>query len=174
MKYYTIDDWIADQDLDRPGEPRAFAAGRAYEEYLKSVRHLLPDRLNQLPSEVCIHDSNLRESEWSVESQSLVLLLDAGDLSMREGRDVRLKYTGVRQFKCTSDPEKNLTGPGGYGDLGNDEIEVLYQGWFEHRMLFSSGIEISIQFQGFDYEIVEETSASNKTLQTDAKKRGSA
>ena len=172
MKYYTMDKWIADQDLDRPGEPLAFATRKAYDEYLRKVRHLLPDRLNQLPSEVCISDSNLQEFEWNLDNQSVMLLLDAGDPLMREGRVVRLHYSGVRQFNSISDPQKTLPGPGGYGDLGYDEIEVLDQGWFEHRLLFSSGIEIAIQFQGFDYEIVDETSASNKAFQTDARKRG--
>ncbi len=38
---------------------------------------------------------------------------------------------------------------GGYGTHGFDEVEILKDGSFEHRMLFSSGIEIAIQFRDF-------------------------
>ena len=38
---------------------------------------------------------------------------------------------------------------GGYGTHGFDEVEVLEEGLFEHRMLFSSGIEVAIQFRDF-------------------------
>jgi hypothetical protein len=38
------------------------------------------------------------------------------------------------------------------GDLGYDEIEVLGGGMFEHRLLFSSGIELAIEFAAFHLE----------------------
>ena len=46
----------------------------------------------------------------------------------------------------TSDPSVGLGGPHGFGDLGYDEIDVGEDGPFEHRLLFSSGIELAVRF----------------------------
>lgn len=70
---------------------------------------------------------------------------------MLEGRHVRLVYDGVCTIHSTGDRLRGLSGPHGYGDLGNDEIEVLQDGSFEHRFLFSTGIELVLRFQAFSY-----------------------
>ena len=57
-------------------------------------------------------------------------------------------YAGVFTRKSTN-PKRGLAGPHGYGDLGYDEIEVLRDGLYEHRILFSSGIELQVRFTGF-------------------------
>lgn len=101
---------------------------------------------------ICIHDANLRELQVDVEQRRVIIRLDAGDITMREERKVRLHYTDVSNLISTSDPKKGLAGPNGYGDLGNDEIEVFEDGEYEHRILFSSGIEINIRFRGFQIE----------------------
>ena len=60
-----------------------------------------------------------------------------------------------------SDPEKGLPGPHGYGDLGYDEVDVLEPGLFEHRMLFSTGITLSIHHREFHlrFEDIKSTEA---------------
>ena len=60
-----------------------------------------------------------------------------------------LTYTGVERVESTADPAVGLRGPHGYGDFGYDEVEVLPTGAFEHRMVFSSGVELCVVFGGF-------------------------
>jgi hypothetical protein len=38
--------------------------------------------------------------------------------------------------------------PAGYGDLGYWEVDALSGGAFEHRLLFSTGIELAVVFRG--------------------------
>ncbi|HWX42575.1 MAG TPA: hypothetical protein VN345_15600 [Blastocatellia bacterium] len=63
-------------------------------------------------------------------------------------------------MRLSSDPDKGLVGPNGFGDLGYDEIEVLDGGMFEHRLLFSSGIELAIMFEEFRLEVFYRDSVS--------------
>lgn len=51
----------------------------------------------------------------------------------------------------TGDPDKGLPGPNGFGDIGVDEIEV-FEDSFEHRILFSNGIELHIRFKEFSLQ----------------------
>jgi hypothetical protein len=67
-------------------------------------------------------------------------------------QDFRLTYHGVLSFQSNSNPDKGFAGSAGYGDLAFDEFEVLQEGLFEHRMIFSTGIEIAVQFKGFSYQ----------------------
>lgn len=64
-------------------------------------------------------------------------------------RRIHLVYRGVTSFLSTADPAQGLSGPHGYGDLGYNEIELVEARRFEHRMLFSTGIELEIQFEEF-------------------------
>ena len=61
-------------------------------------------------------------------------------------RVLEICYKGVSRFKSFAGRGKALPGPSGYGDLGYYEIELLDDGFLEHRLLFSSGIELSIIF----------------------------
>jgi hypothetical protein len=67
-------------------------------------------------------------------------------------RDQRLilLYTGVDRFEGFAAPDVYLRGPGGFGDLGYCEVDVLESGSFEHRLLFSTGIELIVEFRGFE------------------------
>ena len=42
-----------------------------------------------------------------------------------------------------------MPGPAGFGDLGYCEVSVLPGGAFEHRLLFSTGIELVVVFRSF-------------------------
>lgn len=72
------------------------------------------------------------------------------------GRRFYLKYKGVSNFTTTSQPDKGLAGPYGYRDLGYDEIELISEALFEHRMIFSSGIELSVVFTEFELDYTDE------------------
>ncbi len=77
---------------------------------------------------------------------SLERQVAAVTLKLRDGSDLELRYTGLTAFESFQTPDQALAGPGGYGDLGYDEIDVLEGGTFEHRMLFSSSIELRFRF----------------------------
>ena len=90
-----------------------------------------------------LHDTRLREL-WLADGM-LVLGLDshAGD------ERLTLIYTGIAWFESTADPKVGLGGPTGYGDLGYCEVDALPGEVLEHRLLFSTGIELAVVFRGF-------------------------
>jgi hypothetical protein len=51
-----------------------------------------------------------------------------------------------------ADPQTGLPGPHGYGHLGYCEFEALGGELFEHRMLFSTGIELHVRFREITVE----------------------
>jgi hypothetical protein len=44
-------------------------------------------------------------------------------------------------------------GPFGYDELGYDEFDIV-DDYFEHKLLFSTGIEIKIIFKNFEYRFI--------------------
>jgi hypothetical protein len=74
---------------------------------------------------------------------------------------IAITYSGVSAFYSTSDPDKSLMGPGGYGDFGYDEIEVLGSGLFEHRIIFSSGVELGFRFTALSFEVSSLDASAN-------------
>jgi hypothetical protein len=152
MRYFTLEDWIADQEfghLTASGEK-----AEAYSAYLARVHPHLPADFQRLLATICIHDAALRELTVDLRGNTVTLVLDAGDVSMREPRRVRLRYEAAREIVSRADPAHGLPGPHGYGDLGYDEIEVLEDRTFEHRLLFSTGIELAVRFERFRLEVL--------------------
>jgi hypothetical protein len=66
-----------------------------------------------------------------------------------------LTYVGVLSFTSASEPGHGLPGPIGYGEMGFDEFELLDNGIFQHRLLFSSGIEIAVTFSDIVVELAD-------------------
>src|SRR5688572_7244909 len=148
LKYFTLDQWIRDQELDKEDGGPDDALQR-YKAYLESVADRLPPDYVTMRETICIHDATMSELKMDVSAGLLTIRLNAGDVTMREGRMVELHYGYVAYFSSNSDPDKGLPGPHGFGDLGYDEIEVLEDGSYEHRLLFSSGIELVVRFRDF-------------------------
>jgi hypothetical protein len=69
-----------------------------------------------------------------------------------EYHNLQLVYEGVSNLYSTATPQKALGGSASYGELGYDEIELLGEQLYEHRLLFSSGIEMQIQFKGIQWQ----------------------
>ena len=137
MRYFTMAWWCGTQTGDA-GD--AFAA---YTAHLNTVRDRLPPDLLATQESVSLHDTRLRELRLVDGSLSMGLDNYAGD------ERLTLTYTRVERFESTADPQVGLGGPAGYGDLGYCEVDVLSSGAFEHRMLFSTGIELVVVFHGF-------------------------
>src|SRR5687767_15778667 len=95
--------WLADQELDGKPATAAFAARDAYDAYLERVGPALPADFRQMLQTVCIHDARFLELRVDVPGRRVALTLDAGDVTMREGRRVRLWYEDVRQLLVPTD-----------------------------------------------------------------------
>lgn len=153
MKYFTLDGWIQDQELDTNHGDSDDAAQR-YKVYLKDVADRLPADYVVMTKTICIHDATLPQLTVDIPSRRLTMRLNAGNITMTESRRINLHYAEVTEFSSSSDGDKGLPGPHGFGDLGNDEIEVLEDGLYEHRLLFSSGIELTVRFRNFRLEVL--------------------
>ena len=136
MRFFTIEWWRGDLET----EPLA-----DYAAHLASVRDCLPPDLLATEEAVSLHDSRLRELHLDVANAVLTLGLDSYAADER----FTLVYSGVERFASTADPELGLLGPFGYGDLGYAEVDILPGGAFEHRLLFSTGIELVVVGRDF-------------------------
>ncbi len=139
MRFFTMAWWVGSQT----GAARDVCA--EYAAHLGAIRSHLPPDLLATAESVSLHDMRLRELRLRIAEATLALGLDS---DTGEGR-LTLTYSGVEQFESSADPEVGLPGPAGYGDLGYAEVAALPDGAFEHRLLFSSGIELVVVFRGF-------------------------
>ena len=159
MKFFTIEWWsgeIEDDHMD------------VFDRYREHIEEILPELTEdhcRLVDEVTLHDARLRSLSGDYSDASIVLSLDGSgyDESTKSyfQRRFELRYGGVLSVCSDADPEKGLPGPHGYGDLGYDEVDVLEPGLFEHRMLFSTGITLSIHHREFHlrFEDIKSTEA---------------
>jgi hypothetical protein len=124
-----------------------------YQSYVESILTKLPDSLQKLSMDVSLHDAHLRIFSFDALTKTLQLELDGFSfdetLNAYFDRSIQLTYEDVRAISSAADPETGLAGPHGYGDLGYDEVEILAPNFYEHRMLFSTGIELKVQFSNF-------------------------
>jgi hypothetical protein len=142
MKYFTLNWWMGQCEGD---------AAKEYLAYLEDVRDLLPQAAQRLEKDVSIHDAKLIRLDIDIAAGTLLMVLDGFDWTWGHfplpQRTITLKYGGVSWVRSLADPKSGLPGPHGYGDLGYWEFEALGDGLCEHRMLFSTGIEIHIRFR---------------------------
>ena len=146
MKYFTRERWASDDYADWE------QARTAYDKYLESIRSQLPPALSSFAFGVSLHDANLNSLHVDTAAQELTFILDGyeyvngiPDIPRR----FELRYRGVTDFRADkdSDAARELLDR---QDLGYMELELLSDSLFEHRMLFSSGTELSIRFRHFD------------------------
>jgi hypothetical protein len=139
MRFFTMDWWrgVQSGEASNPSE--------AYERHLASLRPL-PAAVAQIERLPSLHDAWVRRIDHTTRSVEVVL-----DRLNERGERVptRLSYGDVEGFTLEVDTEGGLPGPDGLGDLGYNEIASLSPGVFEHRLLFSSGIELSVRFRRF-------------------------
>lgn len=145
MKFFTLAWWYGIQQLE------FYDPVPEFQKHLSTIRERLPKGLLALQETVSLHDANLRSLDYSKQNNSLMLLLD-GDDGSGGLRQFTLRYLDIVSFKTTADPTIGLPGPRRYGDLGYDEPDITVDGYFEHRLLFSSGIEMQVIFQDFKLE----------------------
>jgi hypothetical protein len=144
VRFFTLDWWRGIQDGALSADP-----GAEYHSYLETIRDEIPRGLLALQESVSLHDGHLRELELTPSDKTLMIIVD-GDDGSGAFRRYCLRYFDVSLFRSTADPAAGLGGPRGYGDWGYDEAAVVMRGRFQHSILFSSGIEIIVQFAGFE------------------------
>lgn len=137
VQFFTMAWWCGTQNGDTGDSLAAYAA------HVAAVRQHLPPDLLATEENVSLHDTRLRELRFT--NSTLTLWLDSYSGEER----LTLIYDGVERFESTADPEVGLNGPAGFGDLGYCEVDALPDGTFEHRMLFSTGIELVVVFRWF-------------------------
>ncbi len=133
MRFLSMAWWSGDTEEDRSAQ---------YRQHFASIRHRLPPQLIHLEESVALHDSRLRELTLDVSTRTLRLRVE----NYEGTHTTTLVYGAVVSFDSVADPAVGLRGPHGYGDLGYDEVDVLADGVYEHRILFSTGIELVIRF----------------------------
>lgn len=137
MRFFTMAWWRGEQSADA-GDPVA-----GYAAQLAAIRARLPPDLLATEETAFLHDARL--GRLLLIDGTLTLVLDSHAADER----FSLTYSGVERFESSADPAVGLAGPAGYGDLGYCEVDVLPDGAFEHRLLFSTGIEFVVAFRGF-------------------------
>jgi len=151
MKYFTLKWWTDCQQLNWQKEELRQPLEQ-YEKYFASVRKQLPPDLITLTDSGSLHDATFLSLGLDTDEREarlpLLISIREEKKPMTEKKGTLLYY-GVTYFGSTENKEYSLAGLGGHGDLGYDEVEVINAGLFEHRMLFSSGIEFTVRFSDF-------------------------
>ncbi len=146
MKYFTLDWWRGDSECDL----------EQYNSYIHSIRPYFTANLADFVDNISLHDAQIVHFYLDMESKRLEFLLKAlfpsNGPATHEYHDLKLIYTEVSRFGSTGTPDKALGGPASYGELGYDEIELFDEQLFEQRFLFSSGIELQIQFMNIEWQ----------------------
>src|SRR5262249_14988882 len=145
VRFFTMEWWCEVQSGKTARDPHT-----EYRSHFESIRNRLAVTLQTFVDGVSLHDGELRELVLSPPACALVLLIDADD-GLGGRREFRLCYGRVSLLRNTAASNLGFRGRTGFGDWGYDEVDVTDDGDFEHRILFASGIEITIQFATFEW-----------------------
>lgn len=143
MKYFTPKWWAGEVE-------NSDAVVADYERYVDSIRSHLTPTLRSLHADVSLHDSRIRRLSVDIAHRTVSITLDGfadpWSPDSQTGRRFDLRYEGVTTIESTNGGEW-ASEAFDNSDLGYCEIELLPDGLWEHRMLFSSGIELAIRFR---------------------------
>jgi hypothetical protein len=134
-----------------------------YWKYVDSVRGVLPSIVTTFIDRHTLHDAVVRRFEVSIARKSARLSADGFDRELNGSVSYDLRYEGVDEVVVLNGDEDALGGPAGLGDLGYDEFEPIDGGLIEHRLLFSTGVEIAIRFRAFAFSAEPRPAASGRT-----------
>ncbi|WP_040508053.1 hypothetical protein [Leptospira wolffii] len=160
MKYFTYDWWFG-EDLSNNDPAERYSA------HYRLIENKLPKEIRTFVKEVNLHDSRELEIKRNEQDHSISLKLlcyrydDA--FSSDSQFELMINYFDVSEFKVLSDIVSNETIEFDVSedDLGYDEFDMIENNSFEHRLLFSSGMELKITFGGFSYHIGREVSVED-------------
>lgn len=146
MKYFTQAWWNREVE-----DTEAVVAD--YWRYIGSIRSKLTPELAALLDDVSLHDSKVRRFSVDIPGGTVSLTLhgfvNPWSPEGQTGRRIFLRYNGVESVESINESEWTSESLDN-SDLGYCEIEWLSDGLWEHRMLFASGIELTIRFQSLE------------------------
>ena len=151
VKFYTLKSWKLEQDLKNDKAfSRNLRADLQYRKYRQTIQSKLPPDFQRFLTLAYLEDGEVLKIEIETALRIGSLWCTALDVASKgtEGHYLRLEYQGLQKFSSTS-PVQDSFGGDGYGDIGYTEIEILAEGVFEHRFLFSTGIEMAFDFTDF-------------------------
>lgn len=143
MRYFTMA-WWANQC-----EPVSVCDD--YKHYIDTVRGALPEQIIRFVDGHTLHDSIVRELSVRAGDETVRIAAAGFDINLDKSVAYELEYAGVVAVTIRGEASDSLPGPAGLGHLGYDEFELLEPGTFEHRLLFSTGVEILIRFRAFRF-----------------------
>ena len=143
MKYFTPEWWARNVESTD-------AVAADYWRYVETIRSRLTPGLRTLLDEVSLHDSKVRRFRVELSNQTVVMILhgftDPWSPAGQIGRQFELRYEGVVTVESANE-EGWVSEHLDNSDLGYSEVELLSDGYWEHRMLFASGVELVIRFR---------------------------
>lgn len=143
MKYFTHEWWSS----DAPQEEKVEVFER-YRKYLASVAERLPQELVRFESEFTLHDAQVKKIFCLFHEKEVIIELLGWDRGFEHQIYYSLKLMGVVEFNQMLPRQEDVESE--LGDLGCWEIECVNSG-IEVRMLFASGAEFTVIFNGFGF-----------------------
>lgn len=153
IKYFTMKWWLAFQgDMPKKEQRRP---QKEYDLCYASVKKQLPKQFVDFDKSYSLHDATLLKLRFNAEKQQLKIkvILAIVHEKFIEGRNGTLTYSGVTNFSISKPAEHSPASSDNYAFLLADEIEVISPDVFEHKILFSSGVEFDITFTYFNFSI---------------------
>ena len=159
MKYYVAD--FDDADFVH--------SEQRYVDYISTIWDSLPLGLRLLcdrrapfsPEHIYLNDSNIQRIHTNFTKGSVELIL-LGECLAQDGTQIgsrllTLKYGAVETLSCNGSYNYVFPFEELYSDHVWDEVEIIEQGLFEHRMLFvgHGSVELSIVFREFSISYVD-------------------
>ncbi len=144
MKYFTKE-WCFSKLDDQEIEHRL----ESYRNYVQNIYKKLPFVLKLLVQNINLHDGKLETIYFSPDKKNLILRGVFGDLESHYF-ELEIEYLRIKN-------EKNDLLDSVFKDqeieILSDEIEVLSENLFSHRILFSTQKYIEIQFEDIKFKI---------------------
>lgn len=145
MKYFTKDWWA--------GGDRNDGQILDYQKYIDSIKAKLPDDAISLHEQYTLHDASLGIVASNMVAREVSFSLSGWDRNFKERLNYELIFEQVSNFEMFGESLDD-EGPAGFGDLGYYEFELISEGAFEFRAIFSSGIQIKINFSAFKMKVL--------------------
>jgi hypothetical protein len=142
MRFFTRSWWES-------GSEAADERFQAYAAYIDSVRDRLPPDILELDAQHTLHDSEVKEVRCDFVRQAVQVVLNGWNRDLQYRVRYCLNFTEVSEFEQLLPPQEQLEEE--LGDLGYWECEWI-GGKSQVSMLFVSGAEFRVVFQGFSFE----------------------
>ena len=156
MKFFTKELWgnISDDSVYKKWQDNIVAYGN----YIDTIKPYLSKKAVSFFTKVSLHDSILL-SFSAGDSLSKFMNVTTNFIEIRArkyetGYDYKLRYTKVSKcsFDFPSDKPMNYW-PDifSFGEWMYDELSMIRNDFFRHKILLSTGAELSIEFRHFTY-----------------------